>query len=126
MIFLILLMLFIYGACDAANDTIWNESKYSVSIFKKFKNQIFWDMNKYWNKVPILYGYPLNAWHILKSIKLFCVFILPFLYLTLKTTIFHFIFPSINIYLSIILDYLFIMCFEVSIFNLFYNKIYPA
>jgi len=124
LIFLILFMLFIYGMCDAADDIIWNKTKYDASIFKKLKNQAFWDMDRYWNKVPVIYGYPVNAWHILKSLKLICVFILPFLYLMLKTTIFSLMFPSINIYLGMFLDFLFIGFFEVSVFNIFYNKIF--
>mgnify|MGYP005988820115 FL=1 len=80
-------MFLISGICESVMDKI--QFHYDSSIFKKFKNQLFWDpreswRNKYKNGDPLagekfflskslLVGFT-DAWHLFKLLRTFFIF----------------------------------------------------
>jgi hypothetical protein len=65
MIWIITIALVIFAAvCKATADTLAHH--FTVSIFKD-KPRGFWDPTVITKTVPAIFGYPLDAWHLLNS-----------------------------------------------------------
>lgn len=87
MIYIGFLLFFISGLCEAVMDKI--QFHYDSTIFKNFKNQLFWDpriswRNKYKNGDPLegekfflsksLFVGFTDAWHLFKLLRTFFIF----------------------------------------------------
>ena len=121
MIYLVLFLLIVGGISNAIMDVI--RFRYSTSIFKKFKNQQWWNPSiswinkwkngdhtqgeKFWGSSRWFVRFT-DAWHFFQGIMFTCFFLCIILYT-----------PFINRWIDFIIMY-FIF---TSIFQLFYSKI---
>lgn len=71
------LFIFLAAICKALADTL--DHHFDTSIFRD-KPRRWWDPNVIHRRVPMIFGYPLDAWHITNSIQICCWMALPFVY----------------------------------------------
>lgn len=105
-----LLYFFIAGVCNAFMDTI-EEGHFSNSIFRNL-NQKFWYKQESWKYARKIFNYPIDAWHLAKSLMWTSV--------SLGAVIYYRFGPIFNP----ILDFLTIGFLIMLTFNVFYNHIF--
>lgn len=113
MIITIAIILIVLAILDAIKDTLY--SHFSRSIFSQL-NPKFWkslESWKYAKRIPIL-DYPIDAWHICKSLMLWLIFI-PF------TLVLAPMWQIVSTDWNYVLIWLIIGTTYTLIFNLFYN-----
>lgn len=101
-----LLLLSLAAICKALADTL--DHHFDTSIFRG-KPRRWWDPNVLHRRVPMIFGYPLDAWHIINSVQILS-------WLLLAVT-----WQSYNTWW---IDVLAAGGIFVIVFNLFYNKIF--
>lgn len=97
---LIFLAAFFNAVMDKTKDTI----QYNSSQFRGL-NPYFWDDSMWMGKFVPFTRYKFNAWHVSKSLMLFCLLAVPFFYKPILGK----------------LDYLLFGIEWILVFNLFYN-----
>lgn len=115
MIKISLIILILISILDAIKDTLYN--RFSKSIFKNL-NPKFWKSLESWKHakvIPIL-KYPIDGWHLTKSIMLWLIFIPFSIILNDKLTI-------VDGFWNYIILWALIGVLYTLVFNLFYNKI---
>jgi hypothetical protein len=101
---MIALIFVVLGAFfKAVADTL--DHHFSISVFKNL-NPKFWDLDV--SEPKKIFNYPLDAWHIVKSLELGCLLAVPLVYK-----------PEFVWYV----DYAIGGAAFIAVFNLFYNKI---
>jgi hypothetical protein len=106
-----LLFFFLAGVFDAFMDTI-DEGHFGNSIFRNM-NPKFWYKAESWKWAKKIGGYPLDAWHLAKSLMWICV--------SLGAVVYHY-FGSIFPFWP--LDFGAIGLVIMLTFNIFYNHIF--
>lgn len=61
---------------NAVMDSL-EEGKFTNSVFKNF-NQKFWYKRESWKHARRIFNYPVDAWHIAKSLMLVCLLLATF------------------------------------------------
>lgn len=108
---LTLLPFFLAGILNAFMDTI-EEGHFSNSIFKTW-DQRFWYKWQSWKYAKKILGYPVDAWHIAKSLWWACMIIAPIIYIKTGP-----IFPHWT------LDFATFWGVSILTFDLFYDHIF--
>ena len=93
--------------CKAIADTL--DHHFDTSVFRD-KPRSIWDPNQVHRSVRMIFGYPLDAWHIINSAQLGCWLLLPLVYRPLLP--------------SKWMDYGAGALIFIIVFNTFYNKIF--
>lgn len=106
-----LIFFFLSGVFNAFMDTI-EEGHFTNSIFSDW-NQKFWFKWESWKYAKKIFGYPVDAWHIAKSLMWTCV--------SLGAVIYH---RSDPIFPYWPLDFATIGLVIMLAFNVFYNHIF--
>ena len=108
---LALITAFLAGFLNAFMDTI-EEGHFGNSIFRNWDPR-FWYKWQSWKYAKKIFNYPIDAWHIVKSLWWTCFALTPILYVV-----------SGPIFPHWILDFLVIGLVPMLTFNVFYNHIF--
>jgi len=105
-----LFFFFLAGLCNAFMDSV-DEGHFSNSIFRNW-NPRFWYRWESWKYAKRIFSYPVDAWHLAKSLMWTSI--------SLGAIAYHKYGPMFNSYL----DFLIIGLIIMLTFNVFYNHIF--
>jgi len=102
-----ILIVVLAAVCKAISDTL--DHHFDTSVFRDRPRRT-WDPNQIHRSVKMIFGYPLDAWHIVNSIQICLWLTLPFVFR--------------GFFGEPVADYILLGFAHLITFNTFYNKIF--